>query len=292
MKVAKSYQSYSFDETKAYEKGGKLYVTATCKCDRCMNGVFVCRVENGQPVPHPYAAGVCFACGGSGIIRKEIRLYTDAEYERMEKANEKARAKRQAEQEEKMKREFAHKKEIWLETNGFNENEETYIVLGNSYSIKDQLKEAGWHYNGQLRRWMKGEQTGVPAGYEVLKISAAEILEFSAWGEGHFFSNAKDIIDTYEKDILPEEPSEWVGKVGEKISPTVVTITRIGHIEGRYGLTTIYTFKDANSNIYVWFTSTNFQKDVGDTFSIVASVKDHTEYNGVKQTKIIRVKEV
>ena len=35
MRVAKSYVGYEYDETKAYEKNGKMYVSARCKCDRC-----------------------------------------------------------------------------------------------------------------------------------------------------------------------------------------------------------------------------------------------------------------
>ena len=85
--VADSYKNFEYDETKAYEKSGKLYVDAKCKCDRCMNGVFVCRVENNQPVPHPAYGGVCLKCGGTGFVKKSIRLYT---------AKEKASLDRQA----------------------------------------------------------------------------------------------------------------------------------------------------------------------------------------------------
>ena len=48
MRVAKSYEGYEYDETKAYEKNGKIYVSARCKCDRCTKGVYVTRVENGS----------------------------------------------------------------------------------------------------------------------------------------------------------------------------------------------------------------------------------------------------
>ena len=291
MRVAKTYTNWKYDETKAYEKNGKLYVNASCKCDRCVKGVFVCRVENGQPVPHPYAGGVCFACGGSGIQRKEIRLYTDAEYERMEKANKKAKEKRRAEQEERMKREFAHKKKIWLETNGFNENEETYIVLGNSFPIKDQLKEAGFHFNGTLKRWMKGEPTGIPQDYkgEIIKLHSSSLVEYSAWGEGHFLSEAKKIVDDMEKELIPEEPSEWIGEVGKRITFTV-SLVRVHSFQNYYGISNVYNFKDEAGNEITWFSKVDLQKDIGDVFKLTATVKDHSEYNGRKQTIITRAK--
>ena len=42
-----------------YEKNGKLYTAVQDICDRCQNGVYVCRVENNQPIPHPAYGGVC-----------------------------------------------------------------------------------------------------------------------------------------------------------------------------------------------------------------------------------------
>ena len=292
MRVAKTYQNgYKYDETKAYEKDGKLYVDASCKCDRCVKGVFVCRIENGQPVPHPAYGGVCLKCGGTGYISKSIRLYTNEEYERMEKANEKAREKRRAEQEERMKREFAHRKEIWLETHGFNKNEETYIVLGDSYSIKDQLKDAGFRYNGTLHRWMKGEPIGIPQDYkgDVIKVSATDILEFSAWGEGHFFSNAKEIIDNIEKETLPEVITEWKGEIGERLTVKVF-LAGAREYQNQWGYGIIYTFKDDDNGVYVWFTKVDINKEVGDSFTLVGTVKDHKTYNDIHQTIVNRCK--
>ena len=129
MRVAKSYVGYEYDETKAYEKNGKMYVSARCKCDRCTKGVYVTRVENGQLIPHPAFGGVCLKCGGSGFITKEVRLYTDKEFERMEKASAKAAERREAAREQKMKAEYANKRAKWLEENGFNENLTTFVYF-------------------------------------------------------------------------------------------------------------------------------------------------------------------
>ena len=80
--LAPSYKDYETVGS-PYFKNGKMYTKARTKCDRCMNGVYVCRVENGQPVPHPVADGVCFRCNGSGYISKDVRLNTveEAEYD-------------------------------------------------------------------------------------------------------------------------------------------------------------------------------------------------------------------
>lgn len=71
MRVANSYVGYEYDETKAYEKNGKMYVSARCKCDRCTKGVYVTRVENGQPIPHPAFSGICLKCGDLELLPKK-----------------------------------------------------------------------------------------------------------------------------------------------------------------------------------------------------------------------------
>ena len=67
--VADSYKGYELIG-EPFKKSGRMYSKARCKCDRCVKGVYVSRIENGQPVPHPNAGGVCFACNGVGYITK------------------------------------------------------------------------------------------------------------------------------------------------------------------------------------------------------------------------------
>ena len=130
MRVAKSYEGYEYDETKAYEKNGKMYVSARCKCDRCNgSGIAISHVCNGQPVPYVNDGGICYNCNGAGYFRKEIRLYTNKEFEQMEKASIKAAEKREAAREQKMKAEYANKRAKWLEENGFNENLTTFVYF-------------------------------------------------------------------------------------------------------------------------------------------------------------------
>lgn len=291
--VADSYKSWDMVGN-PFDKNGKLYQKVKTKCDRCGGlGIIVSRVENGRPIPIPVDGGICYACLGQKYVTKEVRLYTESEYNNMQRAKERAKERREAEQEAKIQAEFAHNKEIWLQTNGFNKDESTYIVLGDSYSIKDTLKEAGFHFNGVLRRWMKGEPTGIPEDYngEVVKVEASSIIEFSAWGEGHFLSNAKEYVDNLEKELIPTKPSEWYGEVGERIPAIQVKLIRKRGYESRYGYSTIYTFESLENNAtFVWFTKSDIHKDEGDIFSIVGTVKSHDEYQEIKQTILSRVK--
>lgn len=269
-----------------YDKDGKLYTKVKCTCDRCVKGVYVCRVENNQPVPHLAYGGVCLKCGGTGYLTKEVRLYTAKEFKTKEKAAARAKEKKAAELEAKMKAEFATKKAEWMEKNGFNAEGVTYIITGDSYSIKEELKEAGWKFDSVLL-WHKAD----PADYEdrVIKISDEEIIEYSAWGEGHFKTEAKNYIT---QKMLPAEDLDltFVGEVGDKLKQITVTLTKKNSFCGRFGLTNILEFRDENKNYLVWFTSTEPKFEIGDKISLSGTIKEHKKYKEIPQTIVTRCK--
>ena len=287
--TAEKYANWEWTCEPFKNSDGKLCVEVKQKCDRCSNGVFVCRVENGKPIPHPAYGGVCLKCNGAGYLKKVVRVYTEKEREQMDKRNEKAREKREADREAKMRAEFAHRKAIWLQTNGFSEDGKTYIVTGDSYSIKDQLKEAGFRFNGTLRRWMRATNEGYEEN--TVLFSVDDLVQFSAWGEGHINLDAKEFVDKTLATNEPVPAFEYDGEIKERITRRV-TLVRKGSFMGAYGITNIYTYEDEQHlHQYVWFTATDQPQEVdGSFFTLVGTVKDHKEYKGIHQTYITRCK--
>ena len=291
MRVANSYVGYEYDETKAYEKNGKMYVSARCKCDRCTKGVYVARVENGQPIPHPAFGGVCLKCGGSGFITKEVRLYTDKEFEQMEKASIKAAEKREAAREQKMKAEYANKRAKWLEENGFNENLTTFVYFpADSFEVKDSLKEAGFRFS-KILLW---HIANIPEGYEdkVVEINLDQIAEIGAWGEGYYKPDARTLVDDVLKNCRPieESTSEWLFEEKERFYDYAVVLKSVRGMETRFGWTQLVKFEDANGNILQWWTAVEIKAEVGDYVLLTGTVKAHDEYKGVKSTTVTRCK--
>ena len=291
MRVAKSYVGYEYDETKAYEKNGKMYVSARCKCDRCTKGVYVTRVENGQPIPHPAFGGVCLKCGGSGFITKEVRLYTDKEFEQMEKASAKAAEKREAAREQKMKAEYADKRAKWLEENCFNENLTTFVYFpADSFEVKDSLKDAGFHFSKNLL-W---HIANIPEGYEdkVVEIALDQVAEIGAWGEGFYRPGARTFVDDILKNCRPieESTSEWLFEEKERFYDYAVVLKSVRGMETRFGWTQLVKFEDANGNILQWWTAVEIKAEVGDQVLLTGTVKAHDEYKGVKSTTVTRCK--
>lgn len=269
-----------------FMRDGKLYVNIKTKCDRCVNGVYACGVENGQIKPHPAYGGVCLKCQGAGWLYGEVRLYTPEEREKMDKANARAKEKREAQRQAEIEKSYEKNKSEWLEKNEFNEDGDTYIITGDSYSIRNELKHAGWKFDTVLM-WHKAN----PAGYEdrVIKVNVNDIFTFTAWGKGVYKEGAYDKIQKLLKENTEPSTSEWFGEVGEKLEGIPVKVIGKGGFEGRWGYTNIIKF-DCDGNKLTWFTTSAFPAEEGDEVEINATVKSHDTYNDEKVTILTRVK--
>ena len=182
--------------------------------------------------------------------------------------------------------------EEWFEKNGYNKNRVTYIYFPeDSFDVKEELKDAGFKFDKTLL-WHIAE---VPAGYEdkVVDYWFDALGIMTAWNEGVYGPDAKEKVmkKIKERRPQPENPSEWVGEVKEKITK-VMTVTLKKGISTRYGLTNLIKFVDDDNNIYQWWSNCAgaeaLEKD--DKVTISATVKSHDEYMGDKITTLTRCK--
>ena len=67
-----------------------------------------------------------------------------------------------------------------------------------------------------------------------------------------------------------------------------VKLLNIYSIDGYYGTTFIHTFIDDKNHNIIWFASKDCGYNIGDQFKVKATIKDHKEYKGIKQTVINR----
>ena len=111
---------------------------------------------------------------------------------------------------------------------------------------------------------------------------------------GLLVSAPKAISRYYELKKMQEEKeklaksSNYIGDVGEKISVNFVSGREVACCETQFGLLHIYEFKDSNGNTVVWKSSSS--KDIPEIGVVAGTVKAHEEYNGIKQTVILRAK--
>lgn len=80
--------------------------------------------------------------------------------------------------------------------------------------------------------------------------------------------------------------SEYVGTVGQRITLKAATVALLSSWDGYYGTTWLYKFVDEGGNVFIWFASRPCTAEAGAV--IKATVKDHNERDGVKQTIVTR----
>lgn len=284
--VADSYEGFELVGA-PFEKSGKMYSKARQNCDRCVKGVYVCRVENGQPIPHPNANGICFSCGGTGFITKEIRLYTEKEKAAATRAKERA-AERKVEQ---RLVDAERKKAEWLERNLFTPDGVTTVYVGsNSFDIKDQLKAEGWKYE-KLLGWHTAENNIEKYGAENLaEVSVNDVAAFNIYGEGCWLSTAKNFVDQIRNSRKQPSKSEWVGKIGERLYDIPVTLIFVHGYNNQFGYSQVVKFETEDKSEIIWFTASDIQIKVGEKGILTGTVKKHDIYKNSKITIVTRCK--
>ena len=111
---------------------------------------------------------------------------------------------------------------------------------------------------------------------------------------GLLVSAPKAISRYYEFKKMQEEKeklaksSNYLGSVGEKISVNFVSGREVACCETQFGLLHIYEFKDVSGNTVVWKSSSS--KDIPESGTVTGTVKAHEEYDGIKQTVILRAR--
>ena len=124
----------------------------------------------------------CFMCCGSGrrVKPKVIKKYT-REYKA--KLDAKAAAKRA----EKVAQIKAAGYSQTARKYGFGENGVGYVYTGNTYEIREQLRQGGARFTDALH-WVSPRPI---EGYECIEIAAADVFKWFEGGDRWDLSNAK-----------------------------------------------------------------------------------------------------
>ena len=181
-------------------------------------------------------------------------------------------------------------KSEWLESNGFSQFEVTYIVLGNSYAIKDELKDNDFKYSGLLRWHAATADFKLPEGcsYHELKYS-----DYFVWDEEQGVSflreGAREQLDLIFNPRVPSN-SQWIGEIGDRFRDIPVTVKNIAGFDSAYGYKYVYTFEDDDENIYTWFTTLQQPITIGVRRLLTGTLKAHVEYKGARTNQLTRCK--
>lgn len=95
--------------------------------------------------------------------------------------------------------------------------------------------------------------------------------------------------------------SNYVGEIGKRMEFDIAEMRLLSSWDTQYGTTYLYKFTTTDGNVLIWFASSTFGEWTKDgrrwiafesVSKIKATVKDHNERDGVKQTIITRCKKV
>ena len=291
-KVAPSYANATI--VKIDEESHKALISEPC--DRCGgHGIIASRVENGHIVPIPVDGGICYKCNGAGSVSKWVKAYTEKEYERYILSRKKAKEKKENEYKAKMQEREANseqnKADLLVKWGFEAENPCVYVIGGgNTYNIKDELKERGGRYNGDLG-WYFTTPNEVPEGYFLVAIPVDELYDwFPRTKRLELKNSAREIVKNAIVAATPST-SEFVGEIKERLRQLKVRVTGRRDFNSYYGAGTVLTF-DYNGNSLVWFASSPVDEDkaiINQEYFLTGTIKDHNIYNGVKTTYINRV---
>lgn len=283
--VAPSYAKNSTQIGEAYEENGKMYIKIKMPCPRCgATGHYSYNQIDGTR---------CYECMGNKFVTKNVRAYTEKEYNRMQAANERARAKREAEREAKARdleeNAAKYKHEVALKL-GFGEDEKAYLVYGDdTFAIKDKLKELGARFDPTLK-WFFSKEVALPEGYKLCEMSFDELYTYNPrtkWAE--FKEDAKTIVSRRIAELKGPSTSQFYpGAEKERIRNITAKVKSIRGFEGMYGYTAVYTFS-SEDYIFIWMTSKcDLDLSVGDTVDLTGTIKKFNEYMGEKNTYLTR----
>lgn len=263
------------------KNGTKIYHDYTCP--RC-GGL-------GGSDKWAYTGWTCYDCGGSGRARNPeiIKVYTP---EYRAKLDERARKRAEKKQAERVA-EFNSNLLGIAQKYGFNPEGKIYVVIGNTYEIREELKEAGAKYRGGINWYFLEEQDKYPT----VELTYEECLNiYPEYGTMSW----KDLIEV--QDVLnskiptEEDPSQYVGQVGERLDVIVTFKKRSTYEIPSYAgwgtdMVGINVFRDDAGNCFIWkSTSAFFNIPEGEKVRLRGTVKEHTDYKGTKQTVLQRCK--
>ena len=159
------------------------------------------------------------------------------------------------------------------------------IFKGDTYPLLDWFREEpkcryhkffGWYVISE------DELPTLPAGIEPIQLywENVAIVEEDCL-------KSEDLIKQHI-DSLIYEPAKSIyqGNIGDRLEKTL-TVTKVIPIEGYYGNSTMHIFSDPEENVYVWTTAAK-TLEVGKTYVIRGTVKDHNSFKNVPQTILTR----
>ena len=254
-----------------FEKNGKSYISVKEPCPRCGGLGYLTGYTHVE-------GGICYKCFGKKFFRKDVRVYTEKEMAAAERAKERRK--------ERTNERIKKAQHDWPRNNGFNDDNLTFIfTIGNTYEIKDELKEAGYKFNRELG-W-HGAEPFEKDGYIQAQVYFPDVYEFLPFGYIPEFIGEGYIKQLKNEAIIANSSSHYMGEIKERLRNIEVTLEDKRPCNGLYA-NWMYKFKTTDGNLCCWFTQKDMDYEVGAKLILSGTVSKHDNYNGECETFLSR----
>ena len=263
------------------DRNGTRYYEGVQKCWKCGGSGEISYF-------YYYCQGTCFACNGSGVNPCKVKVMTDEHHQKLED-------KRIAKQNKAIEERKAHASELnaeFFKREGFNSEGKIWAVVKTGFvpkEFQEEMLSKGAKKHGWNIYLFSEPQAGA------IELDATECCDTDMYGVYNGFKSGymnQLIADVQEKERQAQtEKSSYFGTVGEKLTDLEVTFKNIFWYDTQFGTVFIYIFEDADGHQFKWNTSTGISTlEKGDVIKIKGTIKEHSEYNGIKQTVLTRCK--
>lgn len=287
-RIAKSYEEGGYKIVKVYKDNGKLYADCKYACPRCGGSGWIAAFGHIDQ-------GTCFKCGGAAWFYKTVRAYTEDERAKLDAIAKKKEENRIA----KAEADSEMNKIAWMKKYGMDGGKLLIVAGVNTYDIKDNLKAAGARFFSGLG-WFFTEQNA-PKGFAtdtpafLYPVAFDDVFDWNCFQKAAYYKEGAlnqiqaDIKDITDNKNAEESKSEFYGEVGDRIRKERATFVSQRYFESKWGGKFVYTF-EIDGNVFTWFTQSALADNIqpGDEVELSGTVKDHNEYNGIKQTVLSR----
>lgn len=242
------------------EGDSRPYIMVANPCNRCQvidgQRIWLMGLENGRP--YSRTGFDCWTCGNSGTRGfRKARLFTAQQLARLNKSAETRAANRAA-------RELAAQQKAAAERQ----------------AAETQYRAENAEFLAAIATLCTGD------GSNFWDRMAGDLL-------ATFRSPSERQIECVKGEIAKRSAnasSEFVGAIGDKVVLSL-TIERVIRMDTPYGVSWMTIARTPEGSVIVYRGSADLGNQ-GDQVAVKATIKDHTFYQGVKQTVIQRPKKV
>jgi hypothetical protein len=168
-------------------------------------------------------------------------------------------------------------KEDWLEKNGFSADGITYLIGGDTFKIKEYLKENNAKFNRQLK-WHSPAIIELSEEYPIKSFSFDELYVWNdELGKAIPTTDLDKKVYAFEAEIAGKSLSQFYGEVGERIRNMKAIYLSSASFNSDYGIKFAHRFK-INENLFCWFTAKELDLEDNTPVILSGTVKSHEIY--------------